>query len=68
MRTRSLGRTGHSSSIAIAGGIAFHYTSGGEDTEQLLHEFLDAGVNHLDIVPEYQTAEEKVGRYLPVTG
>ncbi len=64
MLTRRLGRTGQESSLAILGGIAFHYVD--EDTAgQLLHDALDAGVNHLDIAPGYLSAEQKIGPHLP---
>jgi aryl-alcohol dehydrogenase-like predicted oxidoreductase len=62
--TRRLGRTGHQSSVAVLGGILFHFLEP-HDAESALHEALDAGVNHLDIAPGYGTAEETVGPFLP---
>jgi len=64
MQTRRLGRTGHESSLAILGGIVFHFLEG-DEVEATLHRCLDAGVNHLDIAPGYFSAEKKVGPYVP---
>lgn len=64
MQTRRLGRTGHDSSVAILGGIVFHFLD--EDgAGELLHRALAAGVNHLDIAPGYFSAEETVGPHIP---
>ena len=64
MQTRRLGRTEHHSSLAILGGIVFHFVDE-ERAHELLHRALDAGVNHLDIAPGYFSAEETVGPHLP---
>jgi aryl-alcohol dehydrogenase-like predicted oxidoreductase len=64
VETRPLGRTGHRSSLAVLGGIAFHFTDGLDEAVALLRSAADAGVNHLDIAPGYMTAEEKAGRAL----
>jgi aryl-alcohol dehydrogenase-like predicted oxidoreductase len=64
METRRLGRTEQHSSIAILGGIAFHFTDV-EEAGHLLQRALDAGVNHLDIAPGYLSAEVTVGPHLP---
>ena len=63
VQTRRLGRTAHDSSIAILGGAAFAMDSP-EEAGALLHEALDAGVNHLDIAPGYGSAERAVGPHL----
>ncbi len=64
MQTRRLGRTGHESSLAVLGGIVFHFLD--EDTAGgTLHRALDRGVNHLDIAPGYFSAEETVGPHIP---
>ena len=63
MQTRRLGRTGHHSSLAILGGAAFAMDSP-EEAGALLHEALDAGVNHLDVAPGYESAERAVGPHL----
>jgi aryl-alcohol dehydrogenase-like predicted oxidoreductase len=64
METRRLGRTEHRSSVAILGGAAF-WDSTPEATEVAFHRALDAGVNHLDIAPQYGRAQELVGPLVP---
>jgi aryl-alcohol dehydrogenase-like predicted oxidoreductase len=64
MQTRRLGRTGHMSSLAILGGVVFHFVESDEAGE-LLHAAVDAGVNHLDIAPGYGSAETTVGPHVP---
>lgn len=64
METRRLGRTGHESSVAVLGGVVFHFV----DTDaagELLTRALARGVNHLDIAPGYGSAEETVGPHIP---
>src|SRR5687767_3732807 len=64
METRRLGRTGHESSVAILGGAAFWDGDAGA-AERLFHAALDAGVNHLDIAPQYGEAQRVVGPHVP---
>ena len=64
MQTRRLGRTGHWSSVAILGGAAFARSDPGE-TEEAFRRALGAGINHLDIAPQYGEAQRLVGRVLP---
>jgi aryl-alcohol dehydrogenase-like predicted oxidoreductase len=64
MQTRRLGRTDHHSSVAVLGAAAF-WDSTPDVVERTLHEALDAGVNHLDIAPQYGAAERLVGPFLP---
>jgi aryl-alcohol dehydrogenase-like predicted oxidoreductase len=61
--TRRLGRTGHDSSIAIHGGAAFARCTP-EETVPAFRAALDAGVNHLDIAPQYGEAQRNVGPLL----
>jgi aryl-alcohol dehydrogenase-like predicted oxidoreductase len=61
---RRLGRTGHHSSVAILGGAAFAY-SDPESTASALSDALAAGVNHLDVAPQYGRAQELLGPLLP---
>src|SRR5436305_13457921 len=64
MQTRRLGRTGHDSSVAILGGVVFHFVE--EDKAgEILRAALDRGVNHLDIAPGYGSAEATVGPHIP---
>ena len=57
MQTRRLGRTGHRSSVAILGGAAFWDTPPAV-TGAATNAALAAGVNHLDVAPQYGRAEE----------
>lgn len=61
---RRLGRTGHRSSVALLGGAAFWDTDP-ETAGRLLTAALDAGVNHLDVAPQYGRAEELLGPHIP---
>ena len=64
MQMRRLGRTGHDSSVAILGGVVFHFVE--EDKAgEILRAALDRGVNHLDIAPGYGSAEATVGPHIP---
>ena len=65
MLTRRLGRTGYETSLAILGGIVFHFLDDDDAVAAVLTAALDAGVTHLDITPGYATAEQKVGPHLP---
>jgi aryl-alcohol dehydrogenase-like predicted oxidoreductase len=62
---RRLGRTEHESSVAILGGAAFWATGSAEDARPSFELALDAGVNHLDIAPQYGNAERAVGPLVP---
>ena len=64
MQTRRLGRTGHWSSVAILGGAAFG-RSNPEETERCFRLAIEAGVNHLDIAPQYGDAQRLVGPLVP---
>jgi aryl-alcohol dehydrogenase-like predicted oxidoreductase len=64
MDTRRLGRTGHESSVAILGAAAF-WAATPEEAERGLTLAVDAGVNHLDIAPQYGAAEQVVGPFVP---
>lgn len=63
MQTRALGRTGHFSSVAIFGGAAFwDITQSVADT--VMEQVIAAGVNHIDVAPQYGRAEELLGPWL----
>ncbi len=64
MQTRRLGRTGHESSLAVLGGAAF-WGCDPDTAATAFHAALDAGVNHLDIAPQYGRAQELVGPLVP---
>src|SRR4051795_3038944 len=64
MQMRRLGRTGHDSSVAILGGVVFHFVEE-DQAGEILQDALDRGVNHLDIAPGYGSAEATVGPHIP---
>jgi len=63
MQKRVLGRTGHSSSVAIFGGAAFwDITQSVADT--VMEQVIAAGVNHIDVAPQYGMSEERIGPWM----
>jgi len=64
METRRLGRTEHHSSVAILGAAAF-WDSDPRSSEEAFEQALAAGVNHLDIAPQYGRAQELLGPFIP---
>ena len=64
MDARRLGRTGHQSTIAILGGAAYGRSTP-EETAASFGAAVAAGVNHLDIAPQYGLAQELVGPNIP---
>ncbi len=64
METRRLGRTGHRSSVAVLGAAAF-WDGDPESAARTFHAALEAGVNHLDIAPQYGRAQELIGPLVP---
>jgi aryl-alcohol dehydrogenase-like predicted oxidoreductase len=61
---RRLGRTGHLSSVAVLGGAAF-WDGDPDATAASFRSALAAGVNHLDVAPQYGRAQEVLGPLLP---
>jgi len=59
METRPLGETGQESSILTFGAIALDHLQQDQATE-MVHDVLDRGVNHIDVAPQYGTAELKL--------
>lgn len=63
MQTRTLGRTGHHSTLVIFGGAALWHAD-----QQQANAALDmaeaAGINHIDVAPQYGNAEDVVGPWL----
>jgi aryl-alcohol dehydrogenase-like predicted oxidoreductase len=64
VETRRLGRTGHQSSVAVLGGAAFWDADPGA-VEAAFSAALEAGVNHLDVAPQYGRAQELLGPLIP---
>jgi aryl-alcohol dehydrogenase-like predicted oxidoreductase len=63
MERRRLGRTEHRSSVAILGGAAF-WDSDPEVTAMAVDRAIEAGVNHIDVAPQYGAAEERLGPHI----
>ena len=64
MERRRLGRTGHHSSVAILGGAAFWGGDAGA-TADAFALARSAGVNHLDVAPQYGEAQRVLGPLIP---
>ncbi len=64
METRRLGRTGHSSSLAVFGAAAL-WDSDPEVAARVFGAAVEAGVNHLDVAPRYGRAQELLGPLIP---
>lgn len=64
METRSFGRTGHRSTVAIFGAVALGQVSQ-EEADQVMEMIIEAGVNHIDVAPSYGQAELRVGPWMP---
>lgn len=64
MEKRQLGRTGHMSTVAIFGAAAFWEIdqASANTALDLAHQ---AGVNHIDVAPQYGQGEIRVGGWLP---
>ena len=59
METRPLGDTGQESSVLTFGAIALDFLDQ-DAANELTETVLDRGVNHIDVAPEYGTAEVKL--------
>lgn len=63
MEKRPLGNTGHRSTVAILGAVAFGEATR-EETDRAMELVLDTGINHIDVAPTYGHAEEMLGPWL----
>jgi len=61
---RRLGRTGHHSSVAVLGGAAF-WQGDPDETAASFALARRAGVNHLDVAPQYGEAQRVLGPLIP---
>jgi aryl-alcohol dehydrogenase-like predicted oxidoreductase len=60
---RRFGRTGHLSTVAIFGAAAFWDVTQSE-ADAAMEQVTDAGVNHIDVAPQYGLAEERIGPWI----
>lgn len=63
MEQRRLGRTDHMSTVMIMGTAAF-WKINQEGASQALDLVAEAGVNHIDVAPQYGNAEDVLGPWL----
>ncbi|MAT44241.1 MAG: aldo/keto reductase [Anaerolineaceae bacterium] len=63
MEKRTFGRSGHASTVAIFGGAAFWDISQAK-ADEVMEQVLAAGVNHIDVAPQYGMAEERIGPWM----
>ena len=64
MQKRTLGRTGHDSTVVSFGTYAVGYVDQ-DAADRAIQLILDAGVNHFDIAPTYGHAMERVAPWVP---
>lgn len=64
MQKRTLGRTGHDSTVVSFGTYAVGYVDQ-DAADRAIQLVLDAGVNHFDIAPTYGHAMERVAPWMP---
>ena len=64
MQTRTLGRTGHESTVVTFGAYSVGYLEQ-DEADKTIQLVLDRGVNHIDIAPSYGHAMERVAPWMP---
>ncbi len=64
MQKRTLGRTGHDSTVISFGTYAVGWLTQ-DDADRAIQLVLDHGVNHFDIAPTYGEAMERVAPWMP---
>ena len=52
------------SAVAVFGAAAF-WDVDQADADATMERVIDAGVNHIDVAPQYGLAEERVGSWMP---
>lgn len=63
MEKRRLGKTEHMSTIAILGGAGL-WTVTQEVADTAVRQAIEAGVNHIDVAPQYGVAQERLGPWM----
>ena len=64
MEKRTLGRTGHESTVVTFGAFAVGYVDH-DEADQAIRLALDHGVNHIDIAPSYGQSIERMAPWMP---
>lgn len=66
METRTFGRTGHASTVAIFGACALGYVTQAQ-ADAAMQQVIEAGINHIDIAPSYGNAEAQIAHWMKST-
>lgn len=64
MEKRTLGRTGHESTVVTFGAFSVGYV-GQDEADEAIRLVLDHGVNHIDIAPSYGESMERMAPWMP---
>ena len=64
MQKRTLGRTGHDSTVVTFGAYAIGYVDQ-DEADRAMQLVLDHGVNHVDIAPSYGHSMERIAPWMP---
>ena len=64
MQKRTLGRTGHDSTVVTFGAFALGYVDQ-DEADRAIQLALDHGVNHVDIAPSYGHSMERMAPWMP---
>ena len=64
MEKRTLGRTGHESTVVTFGAFGVGYTTQ-DEADEAIRLVLDHGVNHVDIAPSYGESMERMAPWMP---
>jgi len=63
MQKRRLGRTEHMSTLIVFGAAAFMRKSQ-EEADRAMEFVIKKGINQIDVAPEYEVAEQRVGKWM----
>jgi aryl-alcohol dehydrogenase-like predicted oxidoreductase len=64
MEKRTLGGTGHKSTLITLGGAIFIYPISDAEENAFIRFAFDHGVNHVDVAPTYGDAETRLGKWI----
>ena len=64
MEKRRYGRTNHMSTLAVFGAVALGKLDQPQ-SDKVIQEVIDSGINHIDVAPTYGDAEIRLGPWMP---
>lgn len=64
MKKRRYGRTDHMSTLAVFGAVALGKLDQSQ-SDKVIQQVIDAGINHIDVAPTYGDAEQRLGPWMP---